>query len=1180
MANLNLKLVISGSNDGAIAALNQVINRAQASGQALTQADNAGTFGKARAGVESISAQLSRLQTVAIGATGWAFFSSMTLAAVKAADEMKGIEARVRLASSSLAEFNQNLAAIRRTAQASGTDMASVAQLFNRIATPIKDMGGSADDAQAAVAMVGNALRISGASAAESSSAMLQFAQAMGSGVLRGEELGAILENAPRLAQALAAGLGVSVGQLKTLGEQGALTSQQVFKALRSQQSVLAEEAARLPQTVGMAWTNVVEGVKQYASQVDKATGATGALAALLKGVAENIPAIVSGLELVAIGVAAAFGARQVAALSAYVAKEREKIATGQLAAADNLKRAGTELAVAQAIQRKAIAELAATKVTQGYMLATAAAATADQTRAAAASMAAANQGAVIASLAVAEARAAATAASTGLLARALGAAALAGRGLLGLFGGPLGLAITAISVGAAAWEMFGNKAKAATAEAGKSVAELLNDFKQFSGKMGPAELEEALSGLRGKAAELRDQLMSLRVGPGAEKAKADLAKLEAAIEETTKKAILNNERVQEKGLLGLDKLKLGVGGLVDADTLKAMQAFDTLYRDFVHEAKKDNGQLKVSALEVNAALEKLFSLAKTPAELTELIGQVSYALAMKPNSAGLKSDLENAIEARMQAEMKALNGLVAGLEARAQRTQSLFASAANIALGQFNQAAALAKVAAELKNDTATPARLDTNSRNAEIVVAQQSANLQIAALEQVARRKRDLINEAAAATRGQAEADIKQANDAVAEHIKAFEKQVEAGKRTAAQLKDYRANLETTLAEQTAGPRAARAQAEQDAIRKTREVDAETARQRVAIADGLYKTLQGKSQEALAQYKQYAQQVIALDKKIASNRLDTASAINSLQRSDMSPKDQLKSLREELASVKAETDKAVKGGDPDYALELLNRQKSLAQQIGQQSGEGVDKKEQIKEGSAELARIGAEADAILQKQRATAQAVAAEQLATYQQMTQAMNTLAQQIATLNKEAAIQLKPEIDSAALNAAIAAVKKAFAGVTVPIKIEAGGLPGGAQAPVIEQVKTSRAYGGPLPGNAPHDRADNMMFWGTPGEWVIQRPAVRHYGSAFIAAVNAMQLPKFAFGGQLGGQFGNSSAINRLRIPSLPAGRGESPRVGATFDLGNLGRVPVQMAAQDHDNLARRMALEALKFGGRR
>ena len=87
--------------------------------------------------------------------------------------------------------------------------------------------------------------------------------------------------------------------------------------------------------------------------------------------------------------------------------------------------------------------------------------------------------------------------------------------------------------------------------------------------------------------------------------------------------------------------------------------------------------------------------------------------------------------------------------------------------------------------------------------------------------------------------------------------------------------------------------------------------------------------------------------------------------------------------------------------------------------------------------------------------------------------------------------------------------------------------GTAVPAVPEVTTARAFGGPLPGSAPHDRADNMLYWGTPGEWVIQRPAARYYGAAFMAAVNGMKLPKFAFGGPLGG-----SAIDRLRVPSLP------------------------------------------------
>jgi hypothetical protein len=67
-------------------------------------------------------------------------------------------------------------------------------------------------------------------------------------------------------------------------------------------------------------------------------------------------------------------------------------------------------------------------------------------------------------------------------------------------------------------------------------------------------------------------------------------------------------------------------------------------------------------------------------------------------------------------------------------------------------------------------------------------------------------------------------------------------------------------------------------------------------------------------------------------------------------------------------------------------------------------------------------------------------------------------------------------------------------------------------------TKRAHGGPLPGHAPHDRADNAVFAGTPGEWVIQRPTVRQVerrpGAGAKAYFNKYgELPAFASGGLL-------------------------------------------------------------------
>lgn len=122
----------------------------------------------------------------------------------------------------------------------------------------------------------------------------------------------------------------------------------------------------------------------------------------------------------------------------------------------------------------------------------------------------------------------------------------------------------------------------------------------------------------------------------------------------------------------------------------------------------------------------------------------------------------------------------------------------------------------------------------------------------------------------------------------------------------------------------------------------------------------------------------------------------------------------------------------------------------------------------------------------------------------------------------------------------------------------------------------AGGGPLPGSAPHDRADNMLYWGTPGEHVMQIPAVRYYGRAFMDAVNHMRLPKFAFGGQLGG-----SAIDRLNIPSLPSGMGTaSGHIGGsnlTLDFGELGKFQASTSQSTQRELERVFVRAAMARG---
>lgn len=1177
MSDLNLKLVVSGSNDGAIRALNQVVSRARASGAALDQADARGQFGKTRAGVESISRQLGNLQRLAAVAIPANLLAGLAADAARGVDQMKAVDARLKMASRSWQDYAQAMVGVRQIAFDSGTALAVNVDLVNRIAEPIQRMGGLQTDVLATTAAVNNSLRIQNTSATEAAGSLLQFSQAMGSGVLRGDELNSVLEGMPRLARAIADGLGVTISQLRQLGAEGALTSQQVLQALQSQQAKLAEEAARMPVTVGQAWTNATEGIKVYLSEMDRTNNVTGSLASAINVVAQNIPMIADGLAKIAIIAGVALGAKLLAGMRANIAATREKIIADQLAAQSAVRHAQTELAVQQAMSAKAAAELRAVVVTQSYTLATNEAAAAAARRAAAERMAAANQGVMAATGALAVARSAQAAASVGLLGRAMSGAAVAGRGLLALFGGPLGLAVTAITAAALAWDFFSSKTRSAEIQVQVSVDEMIQRFTEFASKAGPAELADEVGKLRQRAAELREELQNpgFRQSDIGRAAAVDLRKLDDEIERTDKRLkAFKSELVAEKGLLGLGSMQLGTGGLIDQKSLDALNAFDKLYKAFASGATNENGRLTVSAIEARTAIDSLLSSAKTPAEFSGLAERLSGMLSLSSN-ASLRSQLEVAIEGRMRAEMQALATLVTGLEARSARTRDLFSASAQNMLAQFNQAAALARVIAELRNDARGASAIDVGLRNAGTGVAVQQAQLEMKSVELVAARKRELVADQSAAVKASADAEIAAAKAVMETKLAAFQKEVDAGRRTEAQLKDQRETLQREFLRSTAGAAAARGQAETDAARQVRQVDAESARERARIAQQLYQTIQGRAAEALAQYKTYAAQVINLDKSIANNRLDTMSAIGQLQRQDMLPIDQVRNMRNEMARLKQATEEAMAAGQQDYALELLQRQKALASQIGSVRGEGIDPARQAAAGINELKRAGAEADSILQQQRAAAAAAAKQQLDSYQQMVQSLNELAKQITTLNEQAVIKLKPEIDPDALAAAVAAVQQAFATAKVQIQVAAaaagGDIPG-------------RAYGGLIPGSSPHDRADNILIAATAHEFMVQRPIVRQPGAlAFLddfnrrgmAALADWGVRGYAYGGLIAGGMSSRLQVPRISGASISAGAGEP----AIFDLGELGKVRARTSPATAADVAAVMRRAALQFGRR-
>lgn len=199
---------------------------------------------------QDISRSLQSAQRSAIAsfrgiaaAVGVVSFGAAAAAVVRYADAAKQLDAQLRLATARSGSFAKATEDVRRIAAGTRSGLEETATLYATFQRNALELGISQEQAARATETVTKAFQISGASAAEAAGGLRQFLQGIQSGTLRGEELNSVLENAPRLARALADGLGVTIGQLRAMGAAGTLTGEQVTTAiLQASESIDSED--------------------------------------------------------------------------------------------------------------------------------------------------------------------------------------------------------------------------------------------------------------------------------------------------------------------------------------------------------------------------------------------------------------------------------------------------------------------------------------------------------------------------------------------------------------------------------------------------------------------------------------------------------------------------------------------------------------------------------------------------------------------------------------------------------------------------------------------------------------------------------------------------------------------------------------------------------------------------
>ncbi len=208
---------------------------------------------------------------------------------IEASEAYTTISNRLSLVTDSSEELAAAQQDVFEIAQKTRSPLKETAEVYQRLATNADALGMSLAEVGDTTETINKLMVISGTSGASAAAALTQLGQAFASGTLRGEELNSVMEQAPALAKAIADGMGVTVGQLRALGQEGKITADAVVEALQKQGAAVDEQFGKMAPTIGQAMTQVGNSFINYVGKVDKATGASGELASAIVSISEAL---------------------------------------------------------------------------------------------------------------------------------------------------------------------------------------------------------------------------------------------------------------------------------------------------------------------------------------------------------------------------------------------------------------------------------------------------------------------------------------------------------------------------------------------------------------------------------------------------------------------------------------------------------------------------------------------------------------------------------------------------------------------------------------------------------------------------------------------------------------------------------------------------------------------------
>ena len=250
---------------------------------------NARTAGSGMKNAGGAASGLKTQMTALAGAISVSLVIEWGKRFLEVADNMTQLQARIARLSTDAKTANETFSSLANIASTTGASLSDTTKLWEALTSSLKEAGATNAQVLNLTDTLQKIGRIGGSSTEEMANALRQFGQSIASGTIRAEEFNSILEQMPELARQIAAGLGISMGELRARMLDGKLTAEDALNAIQDRTSVVNAEFEKLPRTMDQAVGSLEVSFSKLVVAANDATGASKTAVEIIDQLAKYI---------------------------------------------------------------------------------------------------------------------------------------------------------------------------------------------------------------------------------------------------------------------------------------------------------------------------------------------------------------------------------------------------------------------------------------------------------------------------------------------------------------------------------------------------------------------------------------------------------------------------------------------------------------------------------------------------------------------------------------------------------------------------------------------------------------------------------------------------------------------------------------------------------------------------